>query len=244
MRIEVSPNPQQLGTNAAALAVDVIQSAIQQRGRARIVLSTGASQFETLTALVQGGVDWSKVEVFHLDEYVGISADHPASFRRYLRERFEQHAKGVTMHYVNTEGNITATIASLTTELRRVSVDLALIGIGENAHVAFNDPPADFTTNAAYIVVNLDDACKSQQVGEGWFTTRNEVPNQAVTMTVHQILQSKVIISAVPYTVKANAIQQTLTHSITNQIPATILKSHPHWHLFLDEDSAAGVFPR
>lgn len=239
MRIDILPSPEDLGAGAAQYAAFLIRQAIQNQGFARLALSTGASQFETLQSLVRQDIDWTRVEVFHLDEYVGIPADHPASFRLYLRERFLRHAPGATMHFVECEGDPANAIEELTRKIRKQPIDLALIGIGENGHIAFNDPPADFATTAAYVTVTLDDACKRQQVGEGWFATVGDVPSQAVSMTVHQIMQSRAILSAVPHRVKAQAVLRMLQSEITNTVPASILKSHPNFSLFLDRESAS-----
>jgi glucosamine-6-phosphate deaminase len=239
MIVHVLNNAQELGRDAAAFSAKVINERIAEKGMARLILSTGSSQFETLEALVKMDIDWSKVEMFHLDEYVSLSNQHPASFRKYLKERFVELVPINKFHYVNGEGNIEANIEALTQEIRKEPIDLALIGIGENAHIAFNDPPADFDTREAYMVVNLDDNCKKQQVGEGWFSSLDEVPKQAITMTVHQIMQSEVIISCVPHKVKAHAIRDFFANDVTNQVPATILKKHANFTLFLDEQSAS-----
>jgi len=243
MNIHLSSTAEGLGAAAAAKAAEVLQTCIAKQGYARIVLSTGASQFSFFEALSEQVIDWSKVEMFHLDEYVGLPESHIASFRKYLRERFVSFANVAKAHYVNGEGDVVENIATLTAEIRKKPIDLALIGIGENAHIAFNDPPADFNTEAAYKVVELDDACKHQQVGEGWFASINDVPKQAITMTVKQILSSDVIISCVPHKVKAEAIRQALQDGVTPQIPASILKTHPNWWLYLDEESASRLDP-
>lgn len=238
MKIIVSKDAKALGERAAEYVAGILNQCIAEKGEARIVLSTGASQLTTIEALVQKPVDWSKVEMFHLDEYVGLPETHIASFRKYLRERFVEkvHPKAAYLVDGTPEG-----IAGITAALRKKSVDVGLIGIGENAHIAFNDPPADFDTREAYIVVNLNDTCKNQQVHEGWFANVDEVPKQAVSMTVYQILQCRRIVSCVPYAVKADAIQKTLENDETNRIPATILKGHPDFVLFADEDSFSKV---
>lgn len=238
MNVVVAENCRLMGELAARQAAAVLNSAIRERGEARVVLSTGASQFDTLSALVRQNVDWSKVDMFHLDEYVDLPETHPASFRKYLKERFVSRVPIRRAHFVDgtREG-----IAALTEELRSAPVDLGLIGIGENGHIAFNDPPADFETDEAYIVVNLDERCRRQQVGEGWFAALNDVPRQAVSMTVRQIMRCETIISCVPYAVKAEAVYKTLTSPLTNMVPATMLKQHDHFTLYLDEDSAARV---
>jgi glucosamine-6-phosphate deaminase len=163
---------------------------------------------------------------------------HPASFRKYLEERFVNLVNLKKAYYVNGEGDLKENIRVLTEEIRKAPIDLALIGIGENAHIAFNDPPADFDTKEAYIVVNLDEKCRNQQFGEGWFPTFEDVPKQALSMTVYQMMQSGIIVSFVPYKVKAEAVRNTLANELTNRIPATMLKSHNKFMLYLDEDSA------
>lgn len=242
MKVIVSENAQQLGKRAAELTARYLREAIAGKGSARIILSTGASQFTTLEALVKEDVDWSKVEMFHLDEYVNLPQDHPASFVRYLKERFVEKTGGLkAVHFVDTSLGAAAIIEKLTAELKEAPVDVGLIGIGENAHVAFNDPPADFDTQASYIVVQLDADCRKQQLGEGWFPSLEEVPKEAVSMTVSQILKCRHIISAVPYAVKAEAIKRTLENAVTNRIPATVLKTHPSVTVFVDKDSASTV---
>ena len=238
MKIVVSKDAKALGCNAADYIAGLINEAIAKKGEARIILSTGASQLTTIEPLIERDIDWSKVTMFHLDEYVDLPETHIASFRKYLKERFIQKINLKAAHLVDgtPEG-----IAALTAELRQAPIDVGLIGIGENAHIAFNDPPADFDTKEAYIVVNLNDTCKMQQVGEGWFATIDDVPKQAVSMTVHQILQCEQIVSCVPYAVKANAVRDTLENDKTNLIPATIMKGHPNFALFVDEDSFSKV---
>ncbi|MBQ3151415.1 MAG: glucosamine-6-phosphate deaminase [Clostridia bacterium] len=235
MNINICKDAADLGKKAATQAAAYLNEVIGKNGYARIVLSTGSSQFETLSALIESDVDWSKVEMFHLDEYVGLPESHIASFRKYLKERFISKINLLDYHLV--DGNPDS-IPELTRLLREKDVDLGLIGIGENGHIAFNDPPADFDTKEAYIVVNLDDACKNQQVGEGWFPTIDDVPKQAISMTVYQILKCKKIITCVPHEVKAKAIYATLNNEISNMVPATMLRTHPDWSLYIDENSA------
>ena len=241
MKVKLYRNSEELGKEAAKYSATVLNKAIIEKGKARLLLSTGASQFDTLKALVKENVDWSKVEMFHLDEYVNLPPTHPASFCRYLKERFTSQVKLKATYFVKGEGDLDKHIKELSNQIRKEPIDLALVGIGENAHIAFNDPPADFETTEAYIVVNLDEKCKKQQVREGWFPTAADVPKQAISITVHQIMQSKVIVSAVPYLAKANAVKLTLENEITNTIPATKLKEHPDTTLFLDEESASLV---
>jgi len=245
MKIFVGKDADELGRAASELAAKKINEAIAKNGEARIVLSTGASQFETLGYLVKEDVDWSRVTMFHLDEYVGLPESHPASFRKYLKERFVSIVHPKAAYFVNGEGDVAANIAKVTGELRSAPIDLALIGIGENAHIAFNDPPADFDTRDAYIVVNLDPRCRKQQVGEGWFKTVDDVPSQAISMTIWQMMQAKSVISSVPGERKAVAIRDTLSApAVTNMVPATKLFDHADWNLFLDRGSASLTDPK
>lgn len=238
MKIRIFRSTNELGQAAAAHAAEELNAAIKRNGGARLLLSTGASQFETLEALRGSSVDWSKVEMFHLDEYVGLPETHKASFIKYLKERFVDGLPLKKAHFV--DGNRPQeTIRLLTEEIRRSPVDVGLIGIGENGHIAFNDPPADFETKEAFKIVTLDERCKAQQVREGWFATIHDVPDQAVSMTVHQIMQCRVIISAVPHRVKAEAVKATIERELTNEVPATMLKQHPDFTLYLDEQSSA-----
>ena len=235
IHIDISDNADELGMRAAGKIASLIEEAINKKGKARIILSTGMSQFETLSHLITYCLPWDKVEMFHLDEYVGLDENHPASFRKYLKERFVSKVNLKAAYFV--EG--VDAIPSLTRELRKEELDVGVIGIGENGHIAFNDPPADFTTGEAYKVVTLDRRCREQQVGEGWFRTIDEVPAEAITMCVKEIMKSKHIVSAVPHEVKAEAIYNTITGRISQDVPATILKTHPDWNLFIDKDSAS-----
>ena len=235
MELRICKDRYELGKSAAKLTAQLINEAIKEKGGARIVLSTGASQFDTIAALVNEDVDWSKVEMFHLDEYVDLPETHIASFRKYLKEKFTTKVNLKAAYFVEgTKENI----EYLTNEIRKADIDVGLIGIGENAHIAFNDPPANFDTEDSYIVVNLNDTCKQQQVGEGWFDTVDDVPKQAVSMSVKQIMKCKNIVSCVPYDVKAKAIFDTLSNTLTNEIPATMLKTHENFTLYVDADSA------
>jgi len=236
VKIIVSDTPRELGQAAARLAAEYLNELIDKNGYARIVVSTGASQFETFEALIASVIDWSKVEMFHLDEYAGLPESHPASFRKYLKERFVSKVHLLAANFVDgsAEG-----IIEISKKLLEKPVNLGFIGIGENGHIAFNDPPADFETKDPYIMVSLNATCKKQQVGEGWFATVEDVPKQAVSMSVFQIMQCKKIISCVPHAVKAKAVADTINSEPTNLIPATILKTHPDWTLLLDKNSAA-----
>ncbi len=241
MKVILSDNPKTLGENAAALTARLLRDAVSKQGSARLLMSTGASQFDTIKALVREDVDWSVVDVFHLDEYVDMPDTHPASFRKYIRERFADIVHPRRVNYVVAEGDVTQNIRELTAELRREPIDVGLIGIGENAHIAFNDPPADFETQDAYIIVDLDMKCRTQQLHEGWFKTLDDVPRRAVSMSVSEIMKCRSVISAVPYKVKAQAIRDTLENELTPYIPATMLKQHPNFSLFVDRDSASLV---
>lgn len=238
MKIRVYDTAKQLGEAAACYTVEILKKAIAERGSARIVLSTGMSQFETLEALIKTDVDWSRVEMFHLDEYIGLPVSHKASFHKYLNEKFISKVHLKAAHLV---GNSAECIPSLSDAIRKSPIDVGLIGIGENAHIAFNDPPADFHSKEAYLVVDLPEACKNQQVGEGWFPTVNDVPKQAISMSVHQIMQCRHIVSCVPHRVKAAAIRDTLESGLTNTVPATMLKEHKAFTLFLDANSSAFI---
>jgi len=241
MRITISKNAEELGSEAAKAISEQLNRAVKKNGEARMVVSTGSSQFEMFQSLGRENIDWSRVEVFHLDEYIGLPITHIASFRKYLYERFINFVPVKKFHGVDVESDISQTIQNLTSEIRKKPVDLGLIGIGVNGHIAFNDPPADFDTREAYIEVKLDDQCKMQQVSEGWFKTITDVPDRALSMSVWQIMQCKSIISIVPHQVKADAVFKTFTSKLTNTVPATMLKQHNDFHLFLDQNSASGI---
>ena len=244
MKIFVNETPEELGENAALAIADVLREAIRKKGEARIVLSTGASQFSTISALIKQDVDWARVTMFHLDEYIGLPESHPASFRKYLKERFTSHVPLGAAFFVDGEADPTETIKSLTGSIQKAPIDVGVIGIGMNAHIAFNDPPADFVTKESYMIVNLDEECKMQQVGEGWFATPADVPKRAITMTPYQIMSCERIISPVPYVVKAQAIKRTLESPGSDpMIPATLLKTHKNFSLYLDKDSASSCTP-
>ena len=243
MHIHVAKSAKELGASAALRIAFLLREAIKEKGSARLLLSTGASQFETLSHLVKEEVDWSKVEMFHLDEYVGLPEKHKASFRAYLKKRFTSKVNLKAAYFVNGEEDVQANIASLSREMAKAPIDVGVIGIGENGHVAFNDPPADFKTKKTYIVVKLDKKCKKQQVGEGWFKNEAEVPSTAISITPSAIMKCRHLVSSVPSKVKAEAVFNTLTRRLSPSVPATILKTHPDWHLYIDGESAAKVFP-
>ena len=245
MNISVSNTTAQMAVQAAKFAAREINRAIGEKGEARILLATGESQIEAIRCLTEEAVDWSKVVMFHLDEYMDLPETHIASFRKYLKERFVNIVNPKEAYLVDGEGDVKANIETITEKLKEAPIDVAFIGIGENGHVAFNDPPADFTTDEAYIIVDLDEKCKQQQVNEGWFKDLSEVPKQAVSMTVPQIMKSRVIVSIVPGIRKSDAVSKTLSaEEVTNMVPATILKTHENWNLFLDADSASKIIPQ
>src|SRR6266536_1729775 len=235
MHIVISQTPHELGKAAGTAAAQFIREAIDAKDSANIILATGTSQFETLNQLLSEDIDWSKVVMFHLDEYIGLPITHPASFRKYLQERFLSKLPPLkATYFVNGETDPIAECKRLGELITRHPIDVALVGIGENGHLAFNDPPADFTTEQAYIIVELDAQCRRQQVNEGWFASMEEVPDRAISMSVNQILKSKHIICSVPDTRKANAVKNTIQQQVNNFYPATILQWHPHCTFYLD----------
>lgn len=243
MKIDTAPTKVELGLRAAADAASVIRAAITARGRAVAIVATGASQFDTLAHFVAAdGIDWSLVTFFHLDEYVGLDSNHPASFARYLRERLVQKLPQApaAFHYLSGLGDPAAECTRLSELIAaEPTIDLAMIGIGENAHLAFNDPPADFETTVPYLVVALDEACRKQQQGEGWFPTLDDVPTHAISMSVQQILKASHIVCSVPDERKATAVRSSVEGPISNLVPASILQTHPSITLYLDPPAAS-----
>ena len=240
MRITVFPDRLTLASAAAYEAASRMRAAIAARGLARIVAATGTSQMAFLDQLTrQTDLDWSSVELFHLDEYIGLLEDHPASFRRYLRERLIRPAGIVRCRLIDGHGDPDETCEELGRALAARPIDVAFVGIGENSHLAFNDPPADFETERPYLVVRLDEACRRQQVGEGWFKTMDEVPERAITMSIRQILKARAIVAVVPEGRKAAAVRACRDGEVSPMAPASILRTHEDTTLFLDEESAA-----
>jgi len=240
MEVQVYSSKDALGAAAANAAADHLRRAILETGSAHMIVATGASQFELFSHLVQADIDWRTVTVFHLDEYIGLSAAHPASFRNYLLARFVDRLPALRrFHAIDGEADPQVECRRLGALIEAVSIDVACVGIGENGHLAFNDPPADFQTDQPYLVVNLDAACRQQQVGEGWFPTLDAVPTQAISMSIRQIMKSRAIVCTVPDARKAAAVQKTLAGPVTNLAPASILQTHPHCTLLLDEPAAA-----
>ena len=240
MTISISSNPVELGQKAGKIGAELIRNAIQSQGFANIILATGTSQFETLNQLLKEiGIDWEKVTVFHLDEYIGLPIEHPASFRKYLMERFFSKVKLKAYHLIDGENDPKQECDRLSTLIQNHPIDVAFVGIGENGHLAFNDPPADFDTEKPYLVVELDHACRMQQLGEGWFPSLEAVPTQAISMSIKQIMKSKSIICSVPDLRKAKAVKDCLHGEISNLHPGSILQIHPNCQVFLDEPASS-----
>lgn len=239
MDIETRADRLTLSRAAAAHAADVLCECIRAKGNVRIIAATGASQIEFLDALTSTpGIDWSSVEMFHLDEYVGLPVTHRASFRRYLLDRLIDKVGIGRYHLLDSENDPERIARHVGQLLAAAPIDVAFVGIGENGHLAFNDPPADFTTERPYLIVTLDDACRRQQVGEGWFASIDDVPAQAISMSVRQILKSTEIIAVVPDARKAVAVKACVEGPVSPNAPASILQTHPNTTLYLDHDSA------
>lgn len=238
MKTEVYKTKEELGQAAARHGADLINKVIAERGSASIIVATGASQFEMLANLINKNIEWSKVTAFHLDEYIGLPMTHPASFRKYLKERFVDKVPIRKFHYINGEGDVNEECIRLNSIIAQYPIDVAFVGIGENGHLAFNDPPADFYIEDPYIEVDLDDDCRKQQLGEGWFSSFDEVPRKAISMSIKQILKSEYIICSVPDKRKANAVKNVVLGDVTPEVPASILQTHPQTTIYLDAGSS------
>ena len=244
MVIQRFDDKREMARVAAERAATVLRKVLQQQGKARLIAATGAAQFaflEVLTGLPN--IDWPRVEMFHLDEYIGIPESHPASFRRFLKERLINKTGIVQHHLLNGEVDPTQEVRDVGSALRSAPVDVAFVGIGENGHLAFNDPPADFETEEPYIIVDLDEACRRQQLGEGWFATLEDVPRRAISMSIRQILKAKEIVCFVPDARKAKAVKACFEGEISSQAPASILRTHKNTTVYLDKESAALLSP-
>lgn len=240
MRVRIERDRGAMSVAAAEHAATSIRSTIDRRGKARIVAATGASQLEFLRALTAApGIDWQRVELFHLDEYAALPESHPASFRRYLRENLVAKTNIPAYHFLDGEGDLDEVRRRVGGALAQEQVDVLFAGIGENGHLAFNDPPADFRTTDPYIVVQLDEACRRQQVGEGWFATIDDVPDTAISMSIQQMLKARELIVVVPDERKAAAVKAALEGDVTPDVPASILRTHPNATLYLDEPAAS-----
>ena len=245
MLIKLFHDKVSLGQAAADQAATAIQQAIAERGAVRIIAATGASQFEFLDALTKSpGIDWTKVEAFHLDEYIGLPMTHPASFRKFLMERLVSKTGILNFHWIEGDAaDPAAVIRKVGKELASAPIDIAFLGIGENGHIAFNDPPADFSTEDLYLIVNLDEPCRRQQVGEGWFADISQVPTRAISMSPRQILKAKELLVVVPDQRKARAVKACLEGEISPMAPASILRRHPKATVYLDTESASLLSP-
>jgi len=242
MNTIIAESVKHLGQQAADEGAEILCKAIETNGSANLILATGASQFTVLDALLTDPfIAWNKVTIFHLDEYLGLPPTHPASFRKYLWDRFisQLPVHPAAVHWIDGQAQPEVVCQLLSVIIMKHPIDLAFVGIGENGHLAFNDPPADFITNNPYIVVQLDEACRKQQLGEGWFPTFEDVPQQAISMSINQIMKSKNIICSVPDQRKAVAVKNAVKGPVTNDVPASILQNHPNVTLYLDPPSAS-----
>ena len=244
MNFKIFKDKDSLGKTAAEHAAAVIRQAILNRGRARIIAATAASQKEFLEALTRApGIDWHLVELFHLDEYIGLPMSHPGSFRKMLLEQLIHKTGIVKYHLLDGDGDAAAVVARVGAAVTSAPIDIAFLGIGENGHLAFNDPPADFDTEEPYLIVKLDEACRRQQVGEAWFSDLSQVPQQAISMSVRQIMKVQEVLAIVPDSRKAAAIQLCFEGEIGPMAPASILRNHPRATVYLDKNSAALLNP-
>lgn len=241
MEIILTNDAIELGKSAGKAAAGLIMKAIEQNGSANIILATGASQFETLKQLIcEKDIDWSKVVMFHLDEYIGLPESSNASFRKYLKERFLEKVPSLKATYlVNGENEPVEECNRLNSIIEEHPIDVALVGIGENGHLAFNDPPADFDTKEPYIIVELEEKCRKQQYNEGWFKSVSDVPTKAISMSISHICKSKYIICSVPDFRKAKAVKDCLEEPVSNLYPASILQLHPNCAYYLDKQSSS-----
>ena len=244
MMIKCFDDKKEMARVAADQAAFILRDTIQKQGKARLIAATGAAQFEFLEALTTlPAIDWKRVEMFHLDEYIGLPETHPASFCRFLKERLIQKTGMVHYHLLNGDEDPAEVIRRTGEALQSEPIDVAFVGIGENGHLAFNDPPADFETEEPYIIVTLDEPCRRQQLGEGWFDSLADVPRRAISMTVRQILKTKQILCIVPDARKANAVKACFDGEISPLAPASILRTHPNTTVYLDKNSAALLRP-
>lgn len=241
MKINIQKDSENLGIEAAKKAAILIREAIKENGEANVILATGSSQFETLKQLIiEKDIEWGKVTMFHLDEYIDLPLAHKASFRKYLQERFLDKVPALKkVNFIDGEANPEEECNRLGELIKKSPIDVALVGIGENGHLAFNDPPADFDTDSPYLIADLNRACRQQQVNEDWFDSVEKVPAQAISMSVKQIMLSKQIICSVPGLRKAQAVKDCVEGEISNLHPASILQNHPDCYLYLDKTSAS-----
>jgi len=245
MLLKVFNDKVSLGKAAAEQAATAIRRAIAERGQARIIAATATSQLEFLDALTKAeGIDWRKVEVFHLDEYIGLPVTHPGSFRKMLLEQLVRKTGIAKYHLLDGDApDPSAVVRRVGKDLASAPIDIAFLGIGENGHIAFNDPPADFQTEEPYIIVKLDEACRRQQVGEAWFAEISQVPTEAISMSPRQILKAREILAVVPDTRKAQAVKSCFEGKICPLAPASILRTHHNATVYLDKKSASLLGP-
>ena len=241
MSIRVFDTKDEMGAAAAAVGGELLRAALVSKGSAAIIVATGASQFEMLDSLSREKLFWPRITGFHLDEYIGLSIEHDASFRKYLWERFVSRLPlpMAAFHYLDGETDAEAECGRVGALIEAHEIDVAFVGIGENGHLAFNDPPADFEIAAPYLIVDLDEACRRQQFGEGWFPDMDSVPKRALSMSVRQILKARTIVCTVPDARKAEAVRNALQGEVTADVPASILQTHPDCRFFLDSEAAA-----
>ena len=241
MLIQTFTDKEEMGAAAAAAGINKLKATLAEGGTASIIVATGVSQFQVLDLLARSDLPWNQITVFHLDEYVGLPITHGASFRKYLWERFvtKLPLPPAAFHYLDGEGDVEAECDRVSELISSTSIAVAFVGVGENGHLAFNDPPADFETEKPYIVVDLDDACRRQQLGEGWFPDFESVPDRAISMSIRQIMKSASIICTVPDERKAEAIKNATQGPVTPEVPASILQNHSDCQLFLDQAAAS-----
>lgn len=246
LQVEIKENTEEVGKSAAHFVAGHLQKSIMEKGSANLILATGASQFSFLDTLKDEDIAWKKITVFHLDEYKDLSEEHPASFRKYLKERILNEVQPKKIFFLNGDvENLQVEMQTYEYQLKKHPIDIACIGIGENGHIAFNDPPiADFNDPTWVKIAELDEACRQQQLGEGWFDTLEDVPKQALTLTIPAIMSCKTISCVVPDARKAEAVHATLYKEISTQCPASILRTHPNTRLFLDRESAQNITPK
>jgi glucosamine-6-phosphate deaminase len=238
--IRIFPTKQQMASAAAGHAAESLRLLLGKQAAVRLLAATGASQIEFLERFTANpDLDWTRVELFHLDEYVGLGIDHPASFARYIKERIIDRTGITSYHLLDGRRDPEEMLAEINREITKAPIDLAFVGIGENGHLAFNDPPADFETDKPYLLVELDRACREQQVGEGWFRSVDEVPKQALSISIPQLLKSREILCVVPDRRKAAAVRACLEGPLSASAPASALRAHPNTTIFLDADSAS-----
>lgn len=244
MIIKVFDDKRSLAKAAAEQAATAIRAAIKDRQHARVVAASAASQLEFLEALTaMQGIDWNRVELFHLDEYIGLPMTHPASFCKFLQEHLINKTGITKVHLLNGSADPVGVLREASKAIVAAPIDIAFVGIGENGHLAFNDPPADFETEEPFLIVKLDEACRRQQVGEGWFADISAVPTQAMSMSVRQVLRSREILAVVPDKRKAQAIKACFDGPISSMAPSSILRTHPKATIYLDQQSAALLSP-